>query len=76
MVKQPCYFAKVCGCEFNKKHIGVTLFSLQFCVDEKMLKIMYEKGTTFDSRCWRLLREDSWAIPRSFDKSRKLMVLS
>ena len=34
IVKLPCYFAKLCDGEFNKKHLGVNLFSLQHCVHE------------------------------------------
>ena len=39
------FFCKICDGEFNKKHIGVTLFSLQLCVHEYMLIILCEKGT-------------------------------
>ena len=49
-MQQSCYFAKVCHGEFNKKGIGVNLFSLQLCVDEKRLTILCEKGTEFVSR--------------------------
>ena len=34
IVKQSCYFAQVCSWKFNKKHMGVTLFSLQLSVRE------------------------------------------
>ena len=74
-MKQSCYFAKICDGEFNKKPIGVNLFSLQFCLHEKMLKIMCEKCTKFVSRCWGLLLEDVRAIGRCFDKSRKPIIL-
>ena len=50
IMKQSCYFAKSCDGEFNKKHIGVKLFSLQPCVHEKMLKMLRENGTKIDSR--------------------------
>ena len=46
-MKQSCYFAKVCDREFNKKHIGVNLFSLQLCVHEYRLIILCEKYTKF-----------------------------
>ena len=59
-MSQSCYFAKVCDGELKKKHIGVSLFSLQLC--EKMLKIVCEKGTKHVSRYWGLLREDSRVI--------------
>ena len=42
IVKQSCYFAKICDGEFNKKFMGVNLFSLQHCVHEQMLKNMCE----------------------------------
>ena len=71
IVKQSCYFVKICEREFNKKHIGVNLFSLQLCVHEKRMTILCEKGTKFVSRCSGLHTGDS----RSFDKSRKLMIL-
>ena len=32
IVKQSYYFAKLCDGEFNKKHIGVKLFSLKLCL--------------------------------------------
>ena len=48
-MKQSCYFVKLCDGEFNKKHIGVTLFSLQLCVRELILK-MCGKGTKYVSR--------------------------
>ena len=32
IVKQSCYFAKICDGEFNKKCIGLNLFSLQLCL--------------------------------------------
>ena len=41
IVKQSGCFAKIGDGEFNKKHIGVNLFSLQLA----MLKILWEKGT-------------------------------
>ena len=59
IVKQSCYFAKVCDREFNKKYIGVNLFSLQLWLHEYRLTILCEKCTKFVSRCWRLLLEDS-----------------
>ena len=68
-------FAKLCDGEFNKKHIGINILSLQLCVHEKMLTIACAKDTTFVSRCWGLLLEDSRVTVRSFDKSRKLMIL-
>ena len=34
MMKQSGLFAKVCDGEFNKKDIGVNLFSVQLCVHE------------------------------------------
>ena len=74
-MKQSCYFAKVCDREINKRVIGVNLFSLQLCVHEYRLLILCEKGTTFVSRCWELLLEDSGAIARRFDKLRKFMIL-
>ena len=74
-MKQSCYFAKVCDREFNKKHIGVNLFLLQFCVHEYRFTILCEKGTKFVSRCWELLLEDSGAIARSLNRSGKLMIL-
>ena len=43
--QQSCYFAKVCAREFNKKHIGVNLFSLQLCIHEKRLTVLSEKKT-------------------------------
>ena len=74
-MKQSCCFAKVYDREFNKKHIGVNLFSLQLRVHEKCLIILCEKGTNCVSTCWELLLKDFMAIERSFDKSRKLMIL-
>ena len=38
-----CFFTKVCDGEFNNKQLGVTLFLLQLCVREKVLKILCEK---------------------------------
>ena len=74
-MKQSCYLAKVCASEFNIKHIGVNLFSLQLCVHEIIVKILCKKCTIFLSRCWTLLLEDFRVIARSFDKSQKLMIL-
>ena len=51
IVKESCYFAKVCNREFNKKDIGVNLFSLQLCVHEYRFRILCEKGTKFVLRC-------------------------
>ena len=34
IVQRSCYFAKVCDREFNKKHVGLNLFSLQLFVHE------------------------------------------
>ena len=70
-VKQSCYFAKVCDREFNKKQIGVDLFSLQLSLTEYRLTLLCRKDTTFVLRCWGLLPEDSGAIVRNFDKSQK-----
>ena len=51
IVKQSCYFAKLCDREFNIKHIGVNLFSLQLgCT--WIVKILFEIGRIFVSRCW------------------------
>ena len=33
IVEQSCYFAILCDSEFNKKHMGFNLFSLQHCED-------------------------------------------
>ena len=62
--------AKVCDREFNKKHIGVNLISLQFCVHEKGWQLFAKIGTKFV-----LFPGDSRAIARSLDESRKLMIL-
>ena len=45
IMKQSCYFAKACDREFNKKHIGVNLFSLQLCLHEYMLTIFVIKAS-------------------------------
>ena len=74
-MKQSCYFAKVCDREFNKKHIGVNVFSLQLCVHAYRLTISYEYDTNVVSICWGLLLEDSTATAGSFHKSYKLMAL-
>ena len=37
-MKQSCYFAEVCDREFNNKHIGVNLFSLQLFATFSMRK--------------------------------------
>ena len=66
-MKQSSYFANVCDREFNKKHIGVNIFSLQLCVHEYRLIILRGKGTNFVSRCRGLLLENSGAIGISFD---------
>ena len=68
-MKQSCYFAKVCDCEFNKKYICVNFFSLQLCLHEYMLTILCHKDIKCVSICWGLLLEDSGAIARSFDIS-------
>ena len=68
-MKQSCFFAKVCDREFNKKHIGVNLFSLQLCVHPYRLTILYEEDTNIVSICWGLLLEDSRATAASFHKS-------
>ena len=69
-MKQSCYFAKYVMVSSAK--IGVTLFSLQLCVHDYMLKILCEKLV---SRCWGLLLEVFRAIGTSFDKPRKPMIL-
>ena len=74
-MEKSCYFANICDAAFNKKHIGVNLFSSQLCVHEQMLNLFCEKGRKFVSKYWGLLLEDFRAIARSFDKSRKLMIL-
>ena len=70
IMKQSCYFVKICDGEFNTKHTGVNLFSLQLCLHEKM-KIAHNlfqdiAGLLFDS--FR-------AIGRSFEKSQKPMIV-
>ena len=45
IVKQSCYFAKVCDREFKKKHIWIKIFSLQLSVHEYRLTILFERGT-------------------------------
>ena len=62
-------YCELCDGEFNKRHIGINILSLQLCVHEKMLTIVCAKDTTFVSRCCGLLLEDSGVIARSFDKS-------
>ena len=57
IVKQSCYFVKICDGEFNKKHTGINLFSLQFCLHEIFLNILHETSTKCVSRCWGLLLE-------------------
>ena len=52
MVKQSCYFANVCDREFNKKHIGVNLFSLQLCLHEYTFTILCDKGITCVQDVW------------------------
>ena len=44
MVKQSCFFANICGCEFSKKHKKVNLFSLQLCDREYMLNICVKRA--------------------------------
>ena len=63
------YYAQVCDREFSKEHIGVNLFSMQHCLHEYRLIILYEKGTKFVSRCLGTTSEDSFAIARNFDDS-------
>ena len=75
IVEQSCYFAKICDDELHLKDIGVKLFSWQLFLHEYMLRKMCENSTTFVSRCLGLLLEDFRSIGRSFDKSRKLMIL-
>ena len=43
IVKHSGYVAKVCDGDFNKKHVGIDLFSLQFCVYKLVLKIFCKK---------------------------------
>ena len=74
-MKRSCYCAEVCDGEFNKKHMGVTLFSVQFCVHEKMLNLLCDKGTKFVLRCWGLLLENFRAMGTTFEKSQKPMTL-
>ena len=64
-MKQSCYFAKVCNREFNKKHIGVNLFSSQLCLHEYMLTSFCDKGIKCVSICCGLLLEESGAITRN-----------
>ena len=63
-MKQPCYFAKVCDHESNKKHIGVNLFHYNF--------VFQDVGGYF----FKISVGGGWGvIAGSVDKSRKLMTL-
>ena len=71
IVKQSCYFVKICDGEFNKNTQGSTFFHSNFVYMKKMLNILHENSAKCVSRCWGLLVEDFRAIWRSFDKSLK-----
>ena len=68
-------FCQICDCEFKKKVHRGQLISLQLRIHEYWLTILCENDTKFVSICWGLLLENFIAISRSFDKSRKLMIL-
>ena len=59
IVKQLCYFAKVCDQEFSKKQLGSTYFHSNFVYKNKRLTFVCENATQFVFRYCGLLLEDS-----------------